>query len=106
MKKSRHNFYRRKDCIKKFCDDLKELVTEIINYKEKEMIPLTYKEIRFYEKQKGCNICKGYFCTNENNEKEFKLRHKVRDHCHYTVKFTGAAHSICNLRYKVAKKFQ
>ena len=105
MKKSRHNFYRRKDCIKKFCDDLKELVTEIINYKEKEMILLTDKETRFYEKQKVCNICKRYFCTNENNEKEFKLRHKVRDHCHYTEKFTGAAHNLCNLRYKVAKKF-
>ena len=52
-----------------------------------------------------CHICKGCFCTNENNEKEFKLRLKVRDHCHYTGKFTGAAHSICNLRYKVAKKF-
>ena len=70
MKKSRRNFYRRKDCIKKFCDDLKELVTEIINYKEKEMIPLTYKEVRFYEKQKVCHIYKGYFCTNENNEKK------------------------------------
>ena len=50
-------------------------------------------------------ICKGYFCTDENNEKEFKLYHKVRDHCRYTEKFRGAAHSICNLRYKVPKKF-
>ena len=26
---------------------------------------------------------------------------KVRDHCHYTGKYRGAAHSICNLRYKI-----
>ena len=29
---------------------------------------------------------------------------KVRDHCHYTGKYKGAAHSICNLRYTVPKK--
>ena len=29
---------------------------------------------------------------------------KVRDHCHYTGKYRGAAHSICNLRYKISKK--
>ena len=38
--KNRCKFYRRKDFIKRFCNDLKELVTEIINYKEKEMASL------------------------------------------------------------------
>ena len=28
----------------------------------------------------------------------------MRDHCHYTGKFRGAAHSACNLRYKVSKE--
>ena len=28
---------------------------------------------------------------------------KVRDHCHYTEKYKGAAHSICNLKYSVPK---
>ena len=92
--KNRHKFCRRKDCIKNFCNDLKELVTETINYEEKEMIPLKDKEIKFYEKQKVCHICKGYFCTDEKDAKELTLRHKVRDHCHYTRKFRGAAHSI------------
>ena len=35
---------------------------------------------------------------------EFKLYHKVRDHCNYTEKFRGTAHSICNLRYKTPKQ--
>ena len=57
-----------------------------------------------YKKPKKCHICKKEFCTNENNENEFKLNKKVRDHCHYTGKFRGAAHNICNLRYKVPKE--
>ena len=40
--------------------------------------------------------------TNESTENEFEYK-KVRDLCHYTGKFRGAAHSICNLRYKVQK---
>ena len=48
--KNKRYFYRGKDCIEKFCKDLKELGTEIINFEEKEMIPLTNKEIKSYEK--------------------------------------------------------
>ena len=29
---------------------------------------------------------------------------KVGDHCHYTGKYRGAVHSICNLKYSVPKK--
>ena len=30
---------------------------------------------------------------------------RVRDHCHLTGMFRGAAHEICNLKYKVPKFF-
>ena len=33
-----------------------------------------------------------------------KKYHKVRDHCRYTGEYSGAAHSICNLKYGVPKK--
>ena len=50
--RNKYNFYRERDCIEKFCNDLKELETEIINYKEKEMILLTDKKNKSYEKEK------------------------------------------------------
>ena len=28
----------------------------------------------------------------------------MKDHCHYIGKYRGAAHDICNLRYKIAKE--
>ena len=96
--KSIHDFYRGKDCIKRFCKNVKEVAIEISNYKEQEMIPLTDKEIKFYERQKVCQVCKKVFCRNGNNGNEFKLNKKVKDHCHFTEKFRGAAHNICNLR--------
>ena len=36
----------------KFCKNLKEHTTKIMNYEKKEMIPLTYEESKSYEKQK------------------------------------------------------
>ena len=38
--------------MKRFCKDLKKHATKIINYKKKEMIPLTYKENKSHKKQK------------------------------------------------------
>ena len=100
-KQDKHSYYRGRDCSKRFCEDLKKHVIKIINFKEKDMIPLTDEEIIYYEKQKLCHICKKEFCYDKNEKNKFKLYQKVRDHCHYTGKLRGAAHSICNLRYKV-----
>ena len=30
--------------------------------------------------------------------------HKLRDHCHYSGKYRGAAHNICDLRYQTPQE--
>ena len=66
------------------------------------MIPLTDNENKSYEVQEKCHICQKEFCYDK--KKKFKIYQKVRDHGYYTKKFRGAAHSICNLNYKVPKE--
>ena len=76
---------------------------KIINYEEKEMIPPTSEENENYQMQKLSHIYKKK-STDKNGEKTFRLYYKGRDHCHYTGKFRGPAHNICNLRYKTPKE--
>ena len=38
------NYYRGKDCMKKFSKDLREHASKIIDYEKKKMIPLTPEE--------------------------------------------------------------
>ena len=82
--------------MKILCNDLKEHLTRIINYEMKPMIALTEEEKESYKNQQLCHICEKEFCTNNNND-EYKKMRKVRDHCHYTGKYRGAAHRKCNL---------
>ena len=49
------------------------------------------EEERFYEETK----C--WICNEEFNDD------KVRDHCHFTGRYRGAAHNKCNLNYKKPK---
>ena len=87
------SYYRGEDCMKRFCKDLKDHATKIIDFKKKDMIPLTKEEKANYNKENICHICK----------KDFNNDMKVKDHCHFTGKYRGAAHNMCNLRYKIPK---
>ena len=48
--KNKLNYYRGKDCMKKFSKDLREHVSKIINYEKKTMIPLTTEEKIYHNK--------------------------------------------------------
>ena len=59
--KSKHDFCRGADCIKKFCADLRKHATERINYQEKERLPLTDKGIDSHHNKKFYHISKMKF---------------------------------------------
>ena len=87
---------KNEDVSQKFIEMLEEDIKEI--YKDynfaKKMLPLTKKEQSDFENAKICWIC----------QKGFKEKDKkVRDHCHFTGQFRGAAHNQCNLQFKKPK---
>ena len=56
---------------------------------------MTEEEEILFQKSNNCWICKKLV---ENDEE------KVRDHCHATGKFRGAAHQIFNINLQLTKK--
>ena len=100
--KNKHDVYRGKDHMKKFSGFLREHAMKIINFKKKKNKLLTKEQQESYENTKICYICKEKF---ENKYLKDNKHRKVRDHCHYTGEYRGAAYSICNLKYNLPKKF-
>ena len=74
--------------MQKFVEWLEEDIKIIANIPEVDMI-FGKEEAERYNKEIKCWICKGEL----NND-------KVRDHCHFTCRYRGAAHNKCNLRYR------
>ena len=97
---NKHDMYRGKDCMKKFCEFLRECVMKIINFKKKKMKLLTKEQQGSYKNSKIYYICKKKFKNKYLKDKKYC---KVRDHCHYTTEYRGAAHSIHNFKYSIPK---
>ena len=100
LKTGNFECYRGKDCMERSCKGLRQHATKIINYEKKEMKLLTYEKNNSYKKQRSRLYMEKRFSTDGDNKKY----HEVRDYCHYTGKYRGAAHNICNLRYKTPKE--
>ena len=98
---NKHDVYRGKDCMKKFCESLREHVMKIFYFKKKKIKLLTKEQQESYENAKICYICKKKI---ENKYLKDKKYGKVRGNCHYTGEYREAPHSIYNLKYSVLKK--
>ena len=85
--------YRGKDCVEKFCKHIVNEAKRLYqSYPEVPMKPLMRAQKREHLSTKSCHICLKKLSIDSV---------KVRDHCHFTGEYRGAAHNICNLRYKV-----
>ena len=85
--------YRGKDCVRKFCEHVIEEAHRLYrSFQEKPMEPLTKEQLKEYKHVTRYHISFAPF--RQGNR-------KVRDHCHYSGIYRGAAHSLCNLQYKI-----
>ena len=76
-----------------FVEKLEKEIKEIyLKFRFKKNMRITRKEEQDFQEATVCHICE----DSLNND-------KVRDHCHLTGKYRGAAHSQCNLDYKLPK---
>ena len=65
------------------------------------MIPLTAKKKNHISRKRFVIYVKKINTDIDNSsEIMFTKYRRVRDHCHYTGQYRGAAHNICNLKYK------
>ena len=92
----KQTYYRGDDAISRFCKEIRAIAYEKISFYKRQMIELTLEERKEYKDATYCHIYKKVFGDK-------KKHRKVRDHDHYTGKYRGATHSICNLRYSAPK---
>ena len=71
--------------------EMQDKVLEVCASENQIEMNLTKEEEKLFQKTEKCHIC----CESIEENQE-----KVRDHCHLTGKFRGAAHNSCNLNYK------
>ena len=76
------------DATEKFIEWLEKDVKYISNIRKEKMI-FEEKEAEDFNDAADCWICKGELGPD-----------KVRDHCHFTGRYRGAAHNQCNLKYR------
>lgn len=111
--KSYYRVFQGPDCIGQFIHDLYELMRDTVWPKLLYVKPMemTESEEKNFQNQLRCHICNGVFdfkmkdCTDENGKacKKMTVDDKVRDHCHLTGKYRGAAHPNCNLNYQISR---
>src|SRR6218665_1817099 len=81
------------DVARVFVDSLEETIKQIYNqFKFPKKMIFNSNDRKNFKSATSCHIC------GKSLGKD-----RVRDHCHLSGKFKGAAHNECNLNYKIPK---
>ena len=65
-------------------------------YKKPKTMKITTQEQEEFNKATICHICEKEFLEDDSTARMLK----VRDHCHFTGEYRGAAHNSCNIQCK------
>ena len=81
-----------------FCKQLEMETRDIYDKYFKNVVPMkiTRVELDEWRQTNVCHICEKTISGSDNSGDNIK----VKDHCHLTGKYRGAAHQDCNLKYK------
>ena len=92
------------DISKKFMKHVLKLTLMIYQkfYSKPKPLNLTPQEEKDFQSATICHICE----QDLYRDKETGQILKVRDHCHFTGEYRGAAHNECNLKCKTLTFFQ
>ena len=99
--------YRGADAGEVFMEKIMEEVERIdILLNEIEPIIISADQENEFQSATICYICEKGFEVGKGEGFEVGegVDYKVRDHCHYTEQFRGAAHNSCNLKLRTVKK--
>ena len=69
---NKHDVYKSKYCIKKFCESLREHSMKIIYFKKKTMKLLTKEQQESYQNAKICYLCKEKFEIKYVKDKKYR----------------------------------
>ena len=82
-----------------FVESLEKDIKEIYNrFKKPKKMVMTREDNIDFRRATHCHICEEEL--KDTDDENYKI---VRDHCHLTGKFRGAAHNMCNLKYRLPK---
>ena len=90
--------YRGKDCVSKFIScilDEYEYCRHVCRDNFNKTLIMSAEEEEMFQNACSCWICGKLFDLVDE---------KVRDHCHVSDKFRGAAHFSCNANFKISRK--